>query len=124
MDSKEKSYRKIKLGLALKKIMANESNNDSQLQEEFSSDYEKNKSLSFRKLESASGIRHATIVEIVNGKKNPAWSTIDALLEGLGIDLTRFAIIYDSITDEEILDYKKEVEKRKLERQKKLKFKK
>lgn len=104
--------------------MASELNNDSQLQEEFSSDYEKNKPLSFRKLESASGIRHATIVEIVNGKKNPSWSTIDALLEGLGIDLTRFAIIYDSITDEEILDYKKEVEKRKLERQKKLKFKK
>lgn len=124
MDSKEKSYRKIKLGLALKKIMASELNNDSQLQEEFSSDYEKNKPLSFRKLESASGIRHATIVEIVNGKKNPSWSTIDALLEGLGIDLTRFAIFYDGITEDEMEDYIKELEKRKQERQKKLKFKK
>ena len=104
--------------------MASELNNDSQLQEEFSSDYEKNKPLSFRKLESASGIRHATIVEIVNGKKNPSWSTIDALLEGLGIDLTRFATVYDGITEDEMEDYIKELEKRKQERQKKLKFKK
>lgn len=79
------------------------------------------KSLSFRKLESASGIRHASIVEIVNGKKNAAWSTVDAILEGLEITLTNFASIYDNLIEMEILEYKKELEKKKQERKKKRK---
>ena len=100
------------------------SNNDFSIEIESPDDKEKNKSLSFRKLETASGIRHATIVEIVNGKKNAAWSTVDALLDGLEINLTDFASIYDSLSEADVLAYKKELEKRKEEREKKKKRKK
>ena len=79
----------------------------------------KNKSLSFRKLETSSGIRHASIVEIVNGKKNAAWSTIDSILDGLDITLSDFAAIYDKISEKEIEAYRVEIERKKQERKKK-----
>lgn len=113
MDFKEKEYRKLKLGLAFKKCM------ESYLGDPV--DKEGSKSLSFRKLGSSSGIRHASIVEIVNGKKNAAWSTIDAILEGLEITLTIFASVYDNLSEIEILEYKKVLEKKKQERKKKRK---
>jgi len=122
MDNKEKDHKKLKFGLTLKRLM------DQKAELDFLGDNDnkknKNRSLSFRKLESASGIRHATIVEIVNGKKNAAWSTIDALLDGLGINLADFAAVYDNLDEQEVLDYKKELEGRKHEREKKKKRKK
>lgn len=69
---------------------------------------------SFRKMERASGIRHASIVKIVNGEKNASWSTIDALLEGLEMTLTDFAAIYDSITEKEVVSHQKEITRKKL----------
>jgi transcriptional regulator with XRE-family HTH domain len=122
MENKEKEYRKLKFGLALKKVM----DEVAKKQELSGEDKDKGKAklLSFRKLESTSGIRHATIVEIVNGKKNAAWSTVDALLEGLEIDLTQFALIYDSLSEQEVLQYKKELLLKKQEREKRKKSKK
>jgi transcriptional regulator with XRE-family HTH domain len=121
MEQKDKEYRKLRFGLALKKVM------DQALEKQDLGVKDgkegKSKSLSFRKLETASGIRHATIVEIVNGKKNAAWSTVDALLEGLEIDLTQFASIYDNLTEQEVLVYKKELMLKKQEREKKRKKK-
>ena len=113
MESKDKELKKLKIGLAFKKIMdqgkgqdpENKGNEDAS---------------SFRKIERASGIRHASIVEIVNGKKNPAWTTIDAVLEGLDMTVSDFASIYDSIVEEEIIEYKTEIDRKKTERNKKL----
>ncbi len=82
---------------------------------------DKKKSLSFRKLETASGIRHASIVEIVNGKKNASWTTVDAILEGLEMTLTQFAKVYDNLTDAEVSAYKKEVTAKKQARERKAK---
>lgn len=96
MEPKEREYKKLKFGLALKRAMEDSGN-------------ELN---SFRKLESASGIRHASIVEIVNGKKNPSWSTIDSILEGLELTLGEFAYYYDSITENDILEYKKKLKEK------------
>lgn len=115
MDNKEREYRKLRFGLTLKKCME-------KTQMKISIDKKQFKSLSFRKLESASGIRHASIVEIVNGKKNPSWSTVDAILEGLEITLTDFALIYDYLEEKEILEYKRELDKKKQERKKKKKL--
>lgn len=98
----------LKLGLAFKKLMKPDSPGP-----ESNSVGMVSRSFSFRELESESGIRHATIVEIVNGKKNPAWSTIDALLEGLAISLTEFASVYDSLTKKEVLEYKQEIQRKK-----------
>ena len=116
MENKEKDYRKLKFGLTLKRFMDQKAEPDSLGNNDGGN---KSKSLSFRKLESSSGIRHATIVEIVNGKKNAAWSTVDALLDGLGISLAEFASVYDGLSEKEILDYKKELEEKKQKRQKK-----
>jgi hypothetical protein len=124
MEDKEKEYRKLKFGLALKRIMDRALDKEATTESESANDQEKKKSLSFRELESASGIRHATIVEIVNGKKNAAWSTVDALLDGLGINLTQFATVYDNLNEQEVLQYKKELLLKKQVRDKRKKNKK
>lgn len=118
MDRKDKEYRKFKLGLALLiamgKAVEDESDTDS-------TSVDKKKTLSFRKLETASGIRHASIVEIANGKKNAAWTTVDAILEGLEITLATFAAVYDNLTEAEVLQYKKDVTVKKNARERKTK---
>lgn len=96
MEPKEREYKKLKFGLALKRAM----------------EHATNELNSFRKLESASGIRHASIVQIVNGKKNPSWSTIDSILEGLELSLSDFASYYDSVTENDILEYKKKLKEK------------
>lgn len=118
MDRKEKDTRKFKLGLALLKAMGKAIKDESYPQ---TPSTDKKKSLSFRKLETASGIRHASIVEIVNGKKNASWTTVDAILEGLEITLAQFAKIYDNLTEDEIAIYKKEVTAKKHARDRKAK---
>ncbi|HEX4373613.1 MAG TPA: hypothetical protein VHZ50_09955, partial [Puia sp.] len=47
---------------------------------------------------------------IVSGKKNAAATTIAAVLEALEIKLSDFGIIYDSITEKEINEYKFSIE--------------
>jgi len=118
MDRKEKDIRKFKLGLALLKAMGKVTKDESDPQT-LSADQKK--SVSFRKLETASGIRHASIVEIVNGKKNASWTTVDAILEGLEMTLAQFAKIYDNLTEDEISIYKKEVTVKKNARERKAK---
>lgn len=114
MENKDREYRKFKFGLALKKVMDQSKENDP--------DNANEDARSFRKIERASGIRHASIVQIVNGKKNASWSTIDAILEGLEMTLTQFAAIYDALTNEEVLNHKKGIEKKKVERENKRKL--
>lgn len=118
MDRKDKDTRKFKLGLALMKAMGKVVKDESDPQ---TPSADQNKSLSFRKLETASGIRHASIVEIVNGKKNASWTTVDAILEGLEMTLAQFAKIYDNLTEDEISIYKKEVTSKKHAREKRAK---
>lgn len=118
MDAEQKQEAKFKLGLALKKAMGKVIRDEPDQQ---TPSADKKKSLSFRKLETASGIRHASIVEIVNGKKNASWTTVDAILEGLEITLAQFAKIYDNLTEAEISTYKKEVTAKKHARDRKAK---
>lgn len=113
MDEKEKSYRKLKFGLALKKVM------DEPIKKIALKGDGKVASISTRELESLSGIRHATIVQIANGTKNASWSTIDALLDGLNLTLSEFASIYDSIQESDVIAYRKEIERKKSVRAKK-----
>jgi hypothetical protein len=115
MEDREREYKKFKFGLALKRLM------EDGISKKTINPGQKSLSgiISYRELESASGIRHASIVEIVNGQKNASWTTIDAILEGLGINLTQFGSVYDKITHAEVLAYKQEIEKKKREREKK-----
>jgi len=70
-----------------------------------------------------SGITNASLVQIIDGRKNASWSTVDAILEGLEMTLTQFAFIYDALTPGEVEEYKKEVERKKQQRNKNLKNK-
>jgi len=112
MEILEKEYKKLRFGLAFKKVM--DQNKDNDPLKKVNDD-----ATSFRKIEKASGIRHASIVQIINGKKNASWSTIDAIIEGLEMTLTQFAVIYDALTQEEVEEHKKEIERKKQQRNKK-----
>ncbi|WP_207515964.1 helix-turn-helix domain-containing protein [Longitalea luteola] len=58
---------------------------------------------SLRKLEASSGIPYASINQIVNGRKNPSFTTISALLEGLDLKLDEFFTgYYYKISDMEL----------------------
>lgn len=114
MDEKEKNLKKVRFGLALKRAM--EGNLSSTGKGSLNSTPQ---IISARQLESSSGIPHPSILHIINGKKNPSWSTIAALLEGLEINVETFGAIYDSLGDKEVNDHNKTVEKKKQLRNKK-----
>lgn len=117
MDAKEKDYRKLRFALALKISMEGFNKSKTPSIEGFKVNP---KNISFRELEANSGIPHPAIVQIIHGKKNASWTTVDALLEGLDITLSKFAAVYDKITEQEIEEYKREIEKKKQEQKKKL----
>lgn len=108
MENKEKQNIKLKFGLAFKKIL----DRNKELLVKMKEDRRVNDKLiaSFGKLESSSGVPKATLVRIVSGKKNAAATTIAAVLEALEIKLSEFGIIYDSITEKEITEYKFSIE--------------
>ena len=111
MDSIEKINRQLRFGLTIKKFLdANKAI------------MEENKKLgledsdlvtSFGGLFLTSGITKAMIVEIVNGKRNMSSTTLSAILEGLSITMTEFGQVYDSITEKHIIEYQKEIKKKK-----------
>lgn len=110
MDTKNKDNIKLKLGLCLIKILDDKKLNDAE-------NYKTIDSL--RKLESASGVSFPIIQNITVGKRNPEFTTIIALLDGLNISLTEFSTFYDKLTDTEVLNYKSKLVNAKGERVKK-----
>lgn len=116
MDKREKEYNLFKFGLTVRMIIdANKARSLSGA----AFPHRDTSIVSIRKLESASGIPNSSLVHIINGKKNPSWSTIAAILEGLAMTLSQFAEIYDNITDQAINEYQKGLEKKRNERDKK-----
>ena len=105
MDAKEKLIIKHKLGLCIQKIL-----------EENSSKKEGNLIPSLRKLAASSGIEYAIIQKISSGKKDPQWTTIVSLAEGLNLSILEFFAYYYRITDEEV---EAELEKRRKKNRKK-----
>jgi transcriptional regulator with XRE-family HTH domain len=71
---------------------------------------------SYGKLEMSSGLRKATLIDFALGKSNPSGTTIAAILEALEMSLSEFGLVYDKITEREILEYKKDIEKSRKER--------
>jgi transcriptional regulator with XRE-family HTH domain len=104
MDKQQAELVQLRFGLALKLIL----------------DENKSKAIdnpkkdiidSYGKLEISSGLRKATLIDFASGKSNPSGTTIAAILEALEISLSEFGTVYDKITEKEILEYKKEIEK-------------
>jgi transcriptional regulator with XRE-family HTH domain len=109
MDKKQAELIQLRFGLTLKLIL----------------DENKTKAVdnpkkdiidSYGKLEISSGLRKATLIDFASGKSNPSGTTIAAILDALDISLSEFGRVYDGITEKEIIDYKKEIEKGKTER--------
>lgn len=109
MDNEEKIYRQLKFGLTIKKLL----DNNKAIEEENKKRGLEDPDLvtSFGKLFLASGITKSMIIEIVNGKRNMSCTTFSALLEGLSLTMGEFAEVYDSITEKQLIEYRKKVDK-------------
>jgi len=110
VSKSEKDIRiQYRIGLALKTIIIS---NKSLLKKD---NQQKEKRLipddSYGKLSSSTGIRAASISDIINGKSNPKGITLISLLEALGVSMCEFGKIYDEIDEKQINQYIAEVTK-------------
>ena len=119
MEKNDRENKRLRLGLAIRRIV--HANNEKVLEGINSKHHSKKIANTIRKLGTFSGIPNASLVQIVNGQRNAAWTTFDAILEGLYITLSEFAAVYDKITEKELEEYKREIEKKRQERNKKQK---
>ncbi|MBV4358790.1 helix-turn-helix domain-containing protein [Pinibacter aurantiacus] len=102
MDNKEKNVAKYKLGLCLSNII--EENKKSGKVDSINS---------LRKLAASSGLEYAIVQLISSGKKDPQYTTLLALSEGLGIPLHKFLQGVDKISDETVITHIDKIEKAK-----------
>lgn len=101
MEVKEKIAVRHRLGLTILSFLSSSQSEDD------------NKGISsLRKLAAASGTEYAIIQKISTAKKDPQFSTVLSIIEGLGISLTEFAEVFDSIPDKEVTEYQKQLEKK------------
>lgn len=95
MDVNEKLIARYKLAVTIQKIISNNTDRD-----------EKGLVTSLRKLAASSQTEYAIIQKITSGKKDPQFSTLAAIMDGLDISFSEFSQIYDSVTEKDIQDYK------------------
>lgn len=115
LDKKEIQAVQLRFGLSLKRIL---DKNKAKALENKLEGVESSKLIdSYGKLESSSGLRKATLIDVTVGKRNATCTTIAAILDALGMTLSEFGSYYDSISEEEIWEYKKTIEKSKKERE-------
>lgn len=88
MDSKEKLLVRLRLGIAIKKII--EKNRDAA---------KPGTVTSLRKLAAASGVEYAIIQKITSGAKDPQFTTIVALAEGLDISSAALIQAFEQVSD-------------------------
>ena len=114
MESKEKQYILLKWGLALKLIV--EKNKTLVQDKKAQGIRDKNIINSFGRLEAASGIPKATLVNISLGRKNAASTTWTAILEALDMSMADFGQLFDSIKETDVLLYRNELDDARKER--------
>lgn len=123
IDKKETETAKLKLGLVLKKIIT--ANKEEARDNKGNGNKDRDLITSFGKLESSTGLRKATLVDIFTANRSAGFHTIAAILNALDISFTEFATRYDALSKEEIAAYENSLEKAKKERaQERLKKKK
>lgn len=110
MEQKEKDYTKLKLATCVRKILnenrLRDANNKSKGIEDMSLVD------SLRQIEAASGLSFTIIQSTSTGKRDPQFTTLIALIDSLGISFSKFASIYDKISEAEIEEVKKDIETR------------
>lgn len=95
MDAKEKLLARYKLALTIQKII---SDNQTKTKDGLVT--------SLRKLAASSETEYAIIQKITASKKDPQFSTIAAIIDGLGISFSEFFQRFDSVSTEETEHYK------------------
>lgn len=119
IDKKESEAAKYKLGLALKTIL--DKNKAIAGENKKKGIKDPNLISSFGKLETNTGLRKATIVDIVSAKRKAEFPSVAAILAAFNLSLSEFGKIYDNISDSQIASYKLELSKAKKERTQKKK---
>jgi transcriptional regulator with XRE-family HTH domain len=114
VKNKEQEFLKFKYALALKKILeSNKKQKEFNLKngiENLNLDY------SYATISSTTGLRPATISNIISGISEMKIYTLDLILGSLGVYYTEFGKILDKLSEEEILKYKVTREKERAER--------
>ena len=88
MDEEDKISVKSKLGLALQEILS---------ENKKSKKY--NSVDSLRKLAAASGVEYSIIQKISTGQRDPQFTTLVSLAEGLNLSIIQFLSFYENITE-------------------------
>jgi transcriptional regulator with XRE-family HTH domain len=114
MEQSEKEYAKLKLATCIRKILKENRLISAQNQNKGVEDISLVESM--RQVGAASGLSFTIIQETSAGKRDPQFTSLISLIEALGISFSKFANIYDKITNAEIEEVKKDIEaKRKKE---------
>lgn len=112
--NKEQEFLKYKYALALKRLLEN---NKKQKEFNLKNGIENlNLDYSYGTISSSTGLRPATISNIISGISEMKIYTLDLILGSLGISYSEFGTILDNVTNEKVLDYKNVKEKERSER--------
>jgi transcriptional regulator with XRE-family HTH domain len=114
VKNKEQEFLKFKYALALKNLLeSNKKQKESNLKngiENLNLDY------SYARISSTTGLRPATISNIISGISEMKIYTLDLILGSLGVSYTEFGKILDELSSEEVLKYQETKEKERMER--------
>ncbi|MGN6268187.1 MAG: hypothetical protein ACTHM5_21095 [Ginsengibacter sp.] len=114
VKNEEKKFLKFKYALALKSLLEN---NKKQKEFNLKNGIENlNLDYSYGKISSTTGLRPATISNIISGISEMKIYTLDLILGSLGVSYTEFGKILDKVSQQEILKYKEIKEKERIER--------
>jgi hypothetical protein len=108
MERKNKTYVSLRLAACIRKIISDNKVMHSRNRKKGIEDL----SLisSGRQLEAASGLSITIIQKVMAGKRDLQFTTLITLIESLGISLSKFAALYDKLTDADIQDAIKQME--------------
>jgi transcriptional regulator with XRE-family HTH domain len=114
VKNKEQEFLKFKYALALKNLLeSNKKQKESNLKngiENLNLDY------SYARISSTTGLRPATISNIISGISEMKIYTLDLILGSLGVSYTEFGKILDELSSQEVLKYQETKEKERMER--------
>lgn len=107
MEASEKEYTKLKLATCIRKIL--KENRLTGVQNHNKGIEDLSLVDSMRQVGAASGLSFTIIQETSVGKRDPQFTSLISLIDALGISFTKFASIYDKISDAEIEEVKKDI---------------
>jgi len=114
VKNEEQQFLKFRYALALKNLLEN---NKKQKEFNLKNGIENlNLDYSYGKISSTTGLRPATISNIISGISEMKIYTLDLILGSLGISYTEFGKMLDNVPQQEIFKYKETKERERIER--------